>query len=92
MTRKDKKKIYKGVKLIIALVAVLLLISVLGGTVKSNYSEFMKEYKGTEHVAGTDVQVEIPKGASSAKVASILHKAGLIKYEYAFVLRIKGTE
>ena len=45
MTRKDKKKIYKGVKLIIALVAVLLLISVLGGTVKSNYSEFMKEYK-----------------------------------------------
>lgn len=92
MTRKDKKKIYKGVKLIIALVAVLLLISVLGGTVKNNYSEFMKEYKGTEHVAGTDVQVEIPKGASSAKVASILHKAGLIKYEYAFVLRIKGTE
>lgn len=92
MTRKDKKKMYKGVKLIIALVAVLLLISVLGGTIKSTYSGFMKEYKGTEHVAGTDVQVEIPKGASSAKVASILHKAGLIKYEYAFVLRIRGTE
>ena len=75
----------KGIKVIIVLVVVIVLVVIAGLKIKSVYDGFMNEYKGTESASGTDVTIEIPEGASSKKVAAILHDAGLIKYEYAFV-------
>ena len=82
----------KGIKVIIVLVVVIALVVIGGLKIKNVYDGFMDEYKGTESASGTDVTIEIPEGASSKKVAAILHHAGLIKYEYAFVLRVKESE
>ena len=82
----------KGIKVIIVLVVVIELVVIGGLKIKNVYDGFMDEYKGTESASGTDVTIEIPEGASSKKVAAILHDAGLIKYEYAFVLRVKESE
>ena len=82
----------KGIKVIIVLVVVIALVVIGGLKIKNVYDGFMDEYKGTESASGTDVTIEIPEGASSKKVAAILHDAGLIKYEYAFVLRVKESE
>jgi UPF0755 protein len=38
------------------------------------------------------VTIVVPEGASAKSVAGILHDAGLIDYEYAFVLRIKESD
>ena len=82
----------KSIKVIIVLVVVVILVVIAAVKVKSIYDGFMEEYKGTETASGEDVTIEVPEGASSKKVAAILHDAGLIQYEYAFVLRIKESE
>lgn len=82
----------KSIKVIIVLVVVVVLVVIAALKVKSIYDGFMEEYKGTETASGEDVTIEVPEGASSKKVAAILHDAGLIQYEYAFVLRIKESE
>jgi UPF0755 protein len=82
----------KWIKPVIILVVVVALVAILGIKARSVYNGFMEEYKGTESTTGEDVVIEIPSGASSKKVASILHDAGLIDYEYAFVLRVKESE
>lgn len=92
--KKEKRRVKngKGIKVIIVLVVVIALVVIGGLKIKNVYDGFMDEYKGTESASGTDVTIEIPEGASSKKVAAILHDAGLIKYEYAFVLRVKESE
>jgi UPF0755 protein len=82
----------KGLKVIILLVVVIVLIVLAGLKVKGIYEGFMDEYKGTETTAGEDVTVVVPEGASSKSVAAILHEAGLIDYEYAFIMRIKESD
>lgn len=92
--KKEKRRVKngKGIKVIIVLVVVIALVVIGGLKIKNVYDGFMDEYKGTESASGTDVTIEIPEGASSKKAAAILHDAGLIKYEYAFVLRVKESE
>lgn len=82
----------KWIKFVIIFGVIAVLLTMLVLKAKKTYDGFMEEYKGTESHVGTDVVVEIPKGASAKSVASILHDAGLIDYEYAFVLRIKESE
>ncbi len=82
----------KWIKFVIIIGVIAILLVILGVKAKKVYDGFMDEYKGTESHAGTDVVVEIPQGASAKSVAAILHDAGLIDYEYAFVLRIKESE
>lgn len=82
----------KWIKFVIVFGVIVILIVIFGIKIKKTYDDFMEEYKGTESFEGTDVVVEIPQGASAKEVASILHDAGLIDYEYAFVLRIKESE
>lgn len=82
----------KGIKFVIVFGVIAILVGILGVKLKKVYDGFMEEYKGTESYVGTDVTVEIPQGASAKNVASILHDAGLIDYEYAFVLRVKESE
>lgn len=82
----------KWIKPVIVIGVIAILVVILGVKVKNVYDDFMEEYKGTASYDGEDVVVEIPEGSSSKKVASILHEAGLIDYEYAFVLRIKESE
>jgi UPF0755 protein len=82
----------KGIKVIIVLAVVAILIVLAGIKVKGMYNEFMDEYKGTDTVAGEDVTIVVPEGASAKSVAAILHDAGLIDYEYAFIMRIKESD
>lgn len=82
----------KWIKPVIIIGVIAILVIILGVKAKSVYDGFMDEYKGTDSYSGEDVVIEVPAGASSKKVASILHDAGLIDYEYAFVLRIKESE
>ena len=82
----------RWVKPVIVIGVIAILVIVLGIKAKGIYDDFMDEYKGTASYEGEDVVIEIPEGASAKKVAAILHDAGLIDYEYAFVLRIKESE
>lgn len=82
----------KGIVILIVIGVVIALVAIAGFKLKSMYDDFMDEYKGTETVQGEDVTVTIPKGASAKSVAKILHEAGLIDYEYAFVKRIKESD
>jgi UPF0755 protein len=82
----------KGIKVIIVLAVVVILIVLAGIKVKGMYNEFMDEYKGTDTVAGEDVTIVVPEGASTKSVAAILHDAGLIDYEYAFIMRVKESD
>jgi UPF0755 protein len=59
---------------------------------KGFYDEYMEEYEGTYSYDGEDVVVEIPEASSVTEIASILKKAGLIKYEKAFVKRAQNSE
>lgn len=69
---------------------------VLGIMILTYYKNYRRDYKhemtSTEMKAGEDVTVTIPKDASAEKIASILHKAGLIKYERAFLERLQDSE
>jgi UPF0755 protein len=80
------------VKSIILVCAVVMLGSVVFQYYKGFYDEYMEEYEGTYSYTGEDVEVEIPEGSSVKEVASILKKAGLIKYERAFTKRFQNSE
>lgn len=80
-------KIARIVKVLILFTACFALFGIIFDYVKGYYDEYMVEYKGTESHEGIDVVVTIPKNASVKKIAHILHDAGLIKYEQAFVRR-----
>lgn len=84
--------IVKLIKSVILIVAIFVLGSIVFKYYKGFYDEYMEEYQGTESFQGEDVVVEIPEGASAKKVASILKKAGLIKYERAFTKRLQNSE
>lgn len=84
--------VIKTIKGIILTIAVVLLCMQVYDYGKSFYNEYMYEYKGTESFEGEDVIVEIPQGASVKEIASILKKAGLIKYENAFTRRLQDSE
>lgn len=82
-------KLFKFIILVTA-IAVLGLIFFDYG--KGIYDDYQREYTGNYHTEGKDVQIEIPKGASAKKIASILKDAGLIKYERAFTKRLQDSE
>lgn len=82
-------RIIKGIILVIAILA---LGNLTYKHLRTYYDDYMDEYKGTESTQGTDVQVEIPEGASVKEIAQILKKAGLIKYPQAFTKRLQDSE
>jgi UPF0755 protein len=84
--------VVKVVKGIILITAVVMLGSVVFQYYKGFYDEYQEEYKGTYSYDGEDVQVVIPEGSSVKEIASILKKAGLIKYEHAFTKRVQNSE
>jgi len=68
----------------------------LGLAVLNYYKDYKNDYNleltRTDTVAGEDVEVVIPEDSSVKEIARILHKAGLIKYEKAFVTRLQSSE
>lgn len=82
----------KLIRIIIILVVVVALVAIAAVNIKGIYDGYMEDYKGTTTTSGTDVTIEIPEGASTKTVASILHEAGLIDYEYAFVQRVRESD
>ncbi len=82
----------KVIKIVVIVAVVVALVAIVAVNLKNVYDGYMEEYQGTESTSGEDVTIEIPNGASTKQVASILHDAGLIKYEYAFVQRVKESE
>ncbi len=82
----------KVVRVIIILAVVVALVVIAAVNIKGVYDGYMEEYRGTTSTSGEDVTIEIPSGASTKAIASILHDAGLIDYEYAFIQRVKDSD
>lgn len=77
--------------IIIALAVCLVLFGV--HKVKDTYSDFMREYEGTESSTGGDnIEVTIPEKTTIREAAGILKDAGLIKHKLAFQLRMTGSQ
>lgn len=89
MAKKKKRRSPVGLILAAIILVVVIVCAIYGTKV---YKGYMKDYKGTETVAGEDVVVEIPQGASAKKIAAILKEKGLIEYESAFVKRVKESQ
>ena len=82
----------KFIKWMIALVAAVALGMIVMTEIKEYKSAYDAELTDTATRAGVDVVVTIPEDSSAQKIASILHKKGLIKYEGAFVERLQNSE
>ncbi len=82
----------KILKLFIILITALALSLMIFTYYRKYRREYTRELTNTTITQGEDVTVVIPKKASAKKIASILHKAGLIKYERAFLERLQDSE
>ena len=96
--REERKGMLAGkfsVKLIkwaIALVAAVALGMIVTTEIKEYRAAYEAELTDTSTRPGRDVTVEIPEDSSAKKIASILHKKGLIQFEGAFVDRLQNSE
>lgn len=79
----------KGIILIVAVIALGLIVK---DYIKGYYDAYKYELEGMETVAGEDVVVTIPEGASAEEIANILKDKGLIKYPKAFVKRLQNSD
>ncbi len=86
------EKLVKILKLFIILITALTLSLMIFTYYRKYRREYNRELTNTTITQGEDVTVVIPKKASAKKIASILHKAGLIKYERAFLERLQDSE
>lgn len=82
----------KIVKILIGLTAAFLLFLVVSDYISDYRDAYNEELTSTASHDGPEVTVKIPKEASAKKIAEILHKEGLIKYERAFVKRLQDSE
>ena len=82
----------KFVKIIIGLAAAFLLFLIVSDYIRDYKNDYNEELTSTTSHDGEEVEVVIPKNASAKEIAEVLHKAGLIKYERAFVKRLQDSE
>ncbi|MBR3538429.1 MAG: endolytic transglycosylase MltG [Eubacterium sp.] len=82
----------KLIKWAIALVAALALGMIVMTEIKEYRAAYQAEMTDTSTRPGRDITVEIPEDSSAKKIASILHKKGLIQFEGAFVDRLQNSE
>ena len=82
----------KIVKIMIGLAAIFLLFVVVSDYVKDYRDAYQTELTSTHSEQGEEVIIEIPKDTSAKKVAKILHKNGLIRFERAFVKRLQDSQ
>ncbi len=82
----------KIVKIMIGLAAIFLLFVVVSDYIKDYRDAYQTELTSTHSEQGEEVIIEIPKDTSAKKVAKILHKNGLIRFERAFVERLQDSQ
>ena len=82
----------KAVKFMIILVAATMLFLIVADYIKDYRAAYEEELTSTVSVDGEEVEVVIPKDSSVKEIAKILHKAGLIRFERAFVKRVKNSQ
>ncbi|MCR5105972.1 MAG: endolytic transglycosylase MltG [Eubacterium sp.] len=82
----------KAVKIMIILVAAFLLYLVVSDYITDYKALYNEELTSTSSHDGEEVIVEIPEGSSVKEVAKILHKNELIRFERAFVKRLKNSQ
>ena len=82
----------KAVKFMIILVAATMLFLIVADYIRDYRAAYEEELTSTTSVDGEEVIVEIPKDSSVKEIAKILKKNGLIRFERAFVKRVKNSE
>ena len=80
------------IKVFIGLVAAFLLFVVVNDYVQDYKNAYDEELTSTYSAPGEEVEIEIPEDSSAKEVAKILHKAGLINFERAFVKRLQDSD
>ncbi len=90
--RKRKTSMVRVIKVFIGLVAAFLLFVVVNDYVQDYKNAYDEELTSTYSAPGEEVEIEIPEDSSAKEVAKILHKAGLINFERAFVKRLQDSD
>ena len=87
-----KRKRKTGLALVKAVVIRSLIYLVIAGVISAGIISVANDAFALTKVDTTEIQVNIPDGASTKDIAKILHKNKLIKYEFAYVLYAKMTK
>ena len=82
----------KLAKFIVGALAVFGLAMIVIVYIKDYKNDYNEELTSTYMTLGEDVEVTIPKDSSVKEIAAILHDAGLIRHERAFVERLQKSE
>ncbi|MBR2742102.1 MAG: endolytic transglycosylase MltG [Clostridia bacterium] len=81
-----------GARLVKAIVLRSLVYLIIAGIISAFIISVANDAFALTKTDTTEVEVNIPDGASTKSIAKILHKNKLIKYEFAYVLYAKMTK